>query len=165
MHATVRTMSGQEREGEVTRLIVDVFEAAGAVRRRSEKVAELAGQSQARWQLISLVADGAWTVPQAARRLGISRQAVQRVANALRRDGLIATEPNPDHKSSPLIRLTGPGRRILETTLPSAAAWRVELARELAPGDVAAARRVLQVLRRGADGAALDAQAGMTGAS
>jgi DNA-binding MarR family transcriptional regulator len=140
-------MAGDDREREVTRLIADLLEAAGAIRRRSETVAALAGQSQARWALMGLINnEGVWTVPNAARRLGVSRQAVQRVADALRRDGLIATEPNPDHKSSPLIGLTDQGRRALERSLPTVAAWRAELAQKLAPEDMAAAQRIFSIL-------------------
>jgi DNA-binding MarR family transcriptional regulator len=137
-------------EDEIPLLVVDLFEAAGAVRRRSADLGAVVGQSQARWQLLSLVnAEGPWTVPHAARRLGITRQAVQRVANALVRDGLLATRPNPNHKSSPLIELTEEGRRMLGMTQPGASDWRSELAGALTPEDVAAARRVLRVIASG----------------
>ncbi|WP_431233534.1 MarR family transcriptional regulator [Mycolicibacterium psychrotolerans] len=53
------------------------------------------------------------TVPQAARRLGVTRQAVQRVANELVDDLLVELASNPDHRTSPLCRLTDDGRRIL----------------------------------------------------
>ena len=64
-------------------LVADIFEAAGALRRDGEGIASSAGQTQARWQLLSVVAAGDWTVPMAADRLGTSRQAVQRIANEL----------------------------------------------------------------------------------
>jgi DNA-binding MarR family transcriptional regulator len=134
---------------EIPRLVVDLFEAAGAVRRRGEEVAAGAGQSQARWQVLAIVSEGTWTVPHAARRLGVSRQAVQRVTNGLLRDGLVVADPNPNHKSSPIIRLTDEGRRTLDRILADAGEWRTGLAHELAIEDVAAARRVLRVLASG----------------
>lgn len=65
---------------EIARLVADVFELAGLLRRSGEVVAAREGHTQARWQLLSVVSDRALTVPQAARRLGVTRQGVQRVA-------------------------------------------------------------------------------------
>ncbi len=99
--------------GEFALLVADVFEAAGVLRRSGERTAATAGQTQARWQLLSVVSDGDWTVPAAADRLGISRQAVQRIANEIVDDGLAAFEDNPRHRRSPFLRLSEDGRRAL----------------------------------------------------
>lgn len=98
---------------ELALLVADVFEAAGVLRRYGERTAATAGQTQARWQLMSVVSDGDWTVPAAAGRLGTSRQAVQRIANELADDGLAAFEDNPGHRRSPFLRLSEDGRRAL----------------------------------------------------
>ena len=95
-------------------LVADIFEAAGALRRDGEGIASSAGQTQARWQLLSVVAAGDWTVPMAADRLGTSRQAVQRIANELVNDGLAAFIDNPRHRRSPFLRLTDEGMRVLD---------------------------------------------------
>jgi DNA-binding MarR family transcriptional regulator len=137
-------------ENEIALLVADVFEAAGAARRQGERLAAEAGQTQARWQLLSVASVGDWTVPHIARRLGISRQAVQRTANELLRDGCVRVEPNPNHRSSPLIRLTAAGERALATMSQAAAAWHAEIAPALDAGDLAATRRVLQALARAA---------------
>lgn len=99
--------------GELALLVADVFEAAGVLRRYGERTAATAGQTQARWQLLSVVSDGDWTVPAAADRLGTSRQAVQRIANELVDDGLAAFEDNPRHRRSPFLRLSEDGQRAL----------------------------------------------------
>jgi DNA-binding MarR family transcriptional regulator len=96
--------------GELALLVADVFEAAGVLRRYGERTAATAGQTQARWQLLSVVSDGDWTVPAAADRLGTSRQAVQRIANELADEGLAAFEDNPRHRRSPFLRLSADGR-------------------------------------------------------
>ncbi len=95
-------------------LVADVFDAAGVLRRDGERIAASAGQTQARWQLLSVVSAGEWTVPMAADRLGTSRQAVQRIANELVDDGLAAFVDNPRHRRSPFLRLTDEGRRVLD---------------------------------------------------
>lgn len=95
-------------------LIADVFDAAGVLRRYGERIAASAGQTQTRWQLLSVVSVGDWTVPMAADRLGTSRQAVQRVANDLVGDGLASFDDNPRHRRSPFLHLSTEGKQVLE---------------------------------------------------
>lgn len=95
-------------------LVADIFEAAGALRRDGERIASSAGQTQARWQLLSVASTGDRTVPMAADRLGTSRQAVQRIANELVDEGLAAFAGNPRHRRSPFLRLTDEGTRALD---------------------------------------------------
>ncbi len=86
---------------EMALLVADVYELAGLLRRSGEAIAAREGQTQARWQFLSVISGDALTVPQAARRLGVTRQAVQRVANELVDDGLAELVANPDHRTSP----------------------------------------------------------------
>jgi len=96
-------------------LVGDLYEAAGVLRRHGERIAASAGQTQARWQLMSVLSVGNWTVPMAADRLGTSRQAVQRIANELVDEGLAVFDENPRHRRSPFLRLSDQGRGVLET--------------------------------------------------
>ena len=98
---------------EMALLVADVYEFAGLLRRSGEAIAAAEGQTQARWQFLSVISDGALTVPQAARRLGVTRQAVQRIANELVHDGLVDSRTNPDHQTSALVSLTDHGRSVL----------------------------------------------------
>lgn len=107
---------------EIALLIADVYELAGALRRVGETTAASEGQTQARWQLLSAISDHPETVPRAARRLGITRQAVQRVANELAQLGLADYVDNPDHRTSPLLVMTEAGREKLEAINRRAAA-------------------------------------------
>ena len=93
-------------------LIADVYELAGASRRTSEDVARRAGQTVARWHVLSVLSEPA-TVAGVARRLGLSRQSVHRVCGDLLREGLLESQDNPDHQTSPLLRLTSAGGAIL----------------------------------------------------
>ena len=94
-------------------LVADVYELAGALRRVGEATAAQEGQTQARWQLLSVLSAQPESVPRAARRLGVTRQAVQRVANELVASGLAEFLDNPDHRTSPLLSLTPEGRGTL----------------------------------------------------
>lgn len=104
--------------------IADVLELAGLFRRVADGIARQEGQTQARWYALSVFSAAPLTVSQAARRLGTSRQAVQRSADDLIARGLAVTEPNPDHRTSPFIILTDEGRAVLARISQAAAAAR-----------------------------------------
>lgn len=57
--------------------------------------------------------EGPQTVPQMARARNVSRQHIQVLVNGLFEDGLVASEENPAHRKSPLVRLTAKGTRRL----------------------------------------------------
>ncbi|WP_435240419.1 MarR family winged helix-turn-helix transcriptional regulator [Streptomyces cucumeris] len=129
---------------EMALLVADVYEAAGLLRRSGEAIAATEGQTQARWQLLSVASGEPLTVPQAARRLGIARQGVQRVAHDLVGEELAAFEANPDHKGSPLLVLTPAGRHTLERITARATAVHEELAGDIRPDEIGAARELLR---------------------
>ena len=108
---------------EMPLLIADLYEAAGAARARGERIAARAGQTQARWQVLSVLSQGDWSVAQAARRLGVARQGVQRLVNELERAGLVRYEPNPRHLRSPLVRLSDDGHAVLAQITGAARGW------------------------------------------
>lgn len=131
---------------DIALLVADIYEAAGALRKSGEAVAKTEGQTQARWQLLSVISGDATSVPRAARRLGVSRQGVQRIANNLVDDGLAQWRPNPDHRSSPLLELTATGRRALSSITDRASAAQRSLTADIEADDIRTARSVLQRL-------------------
>jgi DNA-binding MarR family transcriptional regulator len=146
---------------EVALLIADVYEAAGVLRRWGERTAATEGQTQARWQLMSAVSEGDWTVPAAAERLGTSRQAVQRIANELVEDGLVEFAANARHRRSMLLRLTPTGRQVLAAINHRAARHHRAVTGALAPAELMHARAEL---RRLVDAVRCDLDAPETGA-
>jgi DNA-binding MarR family transcriptional regulator len=95
-------------------LVADVYELAGVSRRSSEQTAAAHGQTVARWHVMSVLSDQPHTVPTVARRLGLARQSVQRVADDLVAAGLVKRSDNPDHQRSPKLVLTTTGRSTLQ---------------------------------------------------
>jgi DNA-binding MarR family transcriptional regulator len=95
-----------------------------------------------------LYPDSQLTVPQIARRYQVSRQHVQVTANRLVEEGLLRTHENPQHKRSPLLRLSELGRdtfaeiRRNEDALLDAVYADIEIA------DIATTRRTLESLLR-----------------
>jgi DNA-binding MarR family transcriptional regulator len=131
----------------VPRVIADIYELAGRLRRNAEALAQPLGQSQARWQVLSAASADRVTVPQLARRLGVARQNVQRVADILVADGQAVFEPNPDHKTSPHLLLTGAGRATLRQLTRNARAYYRELARSLSDSELLALSTSLRTFR------------------
>jgi DNA-binding MarR family transcriptional regulator len=76
---------------------------------RRSALGRLGGQALARWVILDAIENRPATVAQIARRRGIARQAVQRVADLLVGDGLAAYEPNPSHRRAKLLRPTAEG--------------------------------------------------------
>ncbi|OLF13384.1 MarR family winged helix-turn-helix transcriptional regulator [Actinophytocola xanthii] len=127
-------------------LIADVYELAGLSRRTSEDLARASGQTAARWHVLSVLSDGARTVPSAARRLGLAPQSVQRVVNDLLADGQVETRSNPDHARSPLIALTDQGRHTLDELFARSDRDRTELLHHAAV-DAPSLRQAGEVIR------------------
>jgi DNA-binding MarR family transcriptional regulator len=129
-------------------LMADVYELAGLSRRTSEAIARELGQTVARWHVLSVLSAGPCTVPATARRLGLTRQGVQRVADDLLAARLLQASPNPDHLRSPLLTLTNRGQLVLEQLTQRSDAARARLLHHahITADDLAAARTTLRPL-------------------
>ncbi len=125
-------------------LYSELFEAAGVGRRFGDVLAGREGQTQARWQALWIIAhEQRLTVPQVARRIGVSRQSVQRVVDDLLAEGLLETVANPDHKTSPLLALTKSGHKALEGINSAAEEAHSSIMEDFPLKDVQELRRLL----------------------
>lgn len=128
-------------------MVADVYELAGELGRCGERLAARAGQTGARWKVLSAAAaGGGHTVAQLSRRLGLARQSVQRVADALEDEGLLRYEENPDHRRAPLVALTSRGEATLRQLSAAAAQWENPLAARLKRGELEQARDFIRAL-------------------
>ena len=132
-------------------IIADIYELAGRFREYGEAIAQTVGQTQARWQVMSAASAEPQTVPQIARRLGVSRQNVQRIADALVGEGAATFAPNPDHRGSPYLLLSPRGRAALAEIGKAADGFQARLARKLAGADIKAVHRGLRRLLAATD--------------
>jgi DNA-binding MarR family transcriptional regulator len=115
----VRTPAGDAFSG----LVVRVFRLSGLLAADGDRLARPAGQTTARWQLLAMVEDEPRTVAEAARTLGLARQSVQRVADALETGGLVAFVDNPRHRRARLVTLTPAGRAVLDAIQAAQRPW------------------------------------------
>ncbi|HLI30895.1 MAG TPA: MarR family transcriptional regulator [Terriglobia bacterium] len=136
-------------------LVADVYQLAGSFRRLGGHIARRAGQTQARWQLLSVVSDDAKTVAQAARRLGLARQSLQRTADQLVRLGLAQYTENPDHVRSPLLQITDQGRKVLSVLTREAKKSHIRLSAGLKRAELMTVLRVVRQLCRALENTAV----------
>ena len=138
----------QSTEGEaLTRLLVEVVRLAEFFTRTGEALARPAGQTLARWLVLGTLEGGPEPVAEIARRLRLTRQSVQRVADLLAHDGLIAYEDNPRHRRAKLARLTPEGVRVLARINASQRAWADRNGSEVGLQDVEQAAALLGRIR------------------
>lgn len=137
-------------------MMADVYEVAGLSRRTSEALAVAVGQTAARWHVLSVVSEESLTVAAAARRLGLTRQSVQRVVNELHADRLLQLRPDPSDRRAPRVGITTRGADILEELQASSAQSRraVLAASGLTTSDLRQAGATLRSLAGALRGAA-----------
>ncbi len=131
----------------LTDLILEVFRLNGQLLAAGDRLTKPVGLTSARWQVLGAIdlAGHPMTVAQIARRMGVSRQSVQRIANDLVGLDFVTFENNPDHVRAKLIILSAKGREALEHINAVQIEWSNALA-----GGMDAARLIgaLEVLRK-----------------
>ena len=110
--------------------------------------ADLGVSTSMRGVMASLADGGPRTVPDLARERPVSRQHIQSVVNDLLAAGLAETLPNPSHRRSPLIGLTDDGRKHLRLIREREAELLARTAPAVSQADLAAARRLLDLIER-----------------
>jgi DNA-binding MarR family transcriptional regulator len=139
-----RTPEGDAATG----VVLEILRASGLVFDVGNRLAAQEGLTAARWQVLGAVALAGrpLTVPQIARRMGLTRQAVQASVNRLLDDALVETGENLDHRRSPLIRLTELGHQKYAAVDRRQIRWINELSAGLEISDLANAARLLHDL-------------------
>src|SRR5260221_4680783 len=84
----------------VTELILEIFRTNGRLLAAGDALVADIGLTSARWQVLGAIALSPVPLPVAhiARNMGLTRQAVQRLANEMARDGLVRFMANPHHR-------------------------------------------------------------------
>ena len=130
----------------LTELILEVLRLRGSMERHGAALTQPHGQTPARWQVMAAVWGDERTVPQVARRMGLARQSVQRIANMLVADGLAEFRDNPDHKSSPVLQLTRRGLATIKAITDTQVRWSNDLAAGLSLRSLETTVRTLSAL-------------------
>ena len=136
----------------LTELIIATFRLNARLMEAAQELAAAGELTAAWWQVLGGVLDEPRSVAEIGRRMGMTRQGVQRVADLLVQRGLAEYRPNPSHRRAKLLACTEAGywaiRRISVGQLP----WSNALGEHFAPDEL---RATLDTMRRLTD--ALDA--------
>ncbi len=132
----------------LTNIMLETFKLNGLLVLEGDQLIKELGVTSARWKVLGAISEMGepMTVPDIARMMGQSRQAVQRLANEMREEGLLTTQDNPGHKRAKLLNLTAKGKdvygRVMEKQIP----WVNSIADEFEEADLVLASAVLQKL-------------------
>jgi DNA-binding MarR family transcriptional regulator len=134
--------------------VLRLVDAVGAAAERFAQVEDQllfdTGLSSARMRVATVLetAGAPRTVPQVARSLGLSRQAVQRLADDLAARGHVAWIENPDHRRARLFELTEAGRAAYGQALQRRTLWAQGISEGLTPAWLAVATELLGLMAR-----------------
>jgi DNA-binding MarR family transcriptional regulator len=145
----METTPARTAEGDAaTEVILLTFRANGLLLRSGDFLTAEEGLTSARWQALGAIALAGrpLTVPQIARRMGLTRQSVHATMARLLADGLVQLMPNADHRRSQLVGLTERGRERYQAMERRQAAWVDRLAENLGPSNLETTVRVLREL-------------------
>ena len=134
-----------------TTLVLEVFRLNGRLLSAGDGLTGPAGQTSARWQVLGALEEGPRTVADIGRRMGLTRQSVQRTADLLEADGLGAYASNPAHQRAKLATLTQRGRAILDSITKRQIEWANRIGSRLVEDDLQRTIRTLQQVRDAID--------------
>jgi DNA-binding MarR family transcriptional regulator len=130
----------------LTELIIASFRLHGRLMDVAQRLATQGEITAAWWQVLGGVLDEPRTVADIGRRMGMSRQGVQRVADLLVEAGLAEYRPNPTHRRAKLLACTEDGywavRRISLAQVP----WANRIAGAVGTAEIGAALATVQRL-------------------
>ncbi len=93
----------------LTDVIIETFRLNGRLLEVAQGLAAEGGITAAWWQVLGAILDEPRTVAEIGRRMGLTRQGVQRVADLLAERGLAEYRPNPAHRRAKLLACTEAG--------------------------------------------------------
>jgi len=132
----------------LTDIILETFKLNGLLILEGDQLIKDLGVTSARWKVLGALSNspGPLTVPDIARMMGQSRQAVQRLSNELQEEGLLTVQPNPKHKRAKLLALTDSGKEVYRLVMQKQIPWVNSIANEFNEADLQLASSVLQKL-------------------
>ena len=133
---------------QLRQLTLNLLELESAMEAKAMEFTKPHGQTPSRWKVLTAAGCDRFTVPQIARRMGLSRQADLKIANALVDDGLAEYIDNPDHKTSPILQLTAKGQKMDDAIVQKYIEWSNRFAK---PFDLKQLQNTADTLRQLAD--------------
>lgn len=129
-----------------THIVLESFMLNGLLIAEGDQITRELGLSSARWKILGALSLAAqpMTVPQIATTMGQSRQSVQRLTDAMQKDGFLDYQENPYHKRAKLVVLTNEGKRIYKLLEQKQIPWANSSSANISAGDMDVTLSVLK---------------------
>ncbi|WCN12773.1 MarR family transcriptional regulator [Marinomonas mediterranea] len=129
-----------------TEIVLEVFKLGGLLVSEGDQMGQEFGITSARWKVLGALslAGEPQTVPQIAKSMGLTRQAVQRLVDAMYDDELLLFNENPDHKRAKLISLSKLGGAVFSTLEEKQLGWATKCSTDITKVELTAALSVLK---------------------
>ena len=144
MTETTRSPAGDV----LTNLVLAVFRLNGDFLQAAAEIAAPAGLTAARWQVLGAIIEGPLPVAEIARRMGLARQGVQRLADILVAEGRASYAENPGHKRAKLVVISPEGLDAIARLRARQHRWANDISEGLAPDDLAGTLALIRELAR-----------------
>lgn len=119
-----------------TKFALGIFKLNGLITQMGESISRPLGQSGARWHVLGHAFEPQ-TVAEMARDVGLARQSIQRVADVLAGEGLVAYVNHPTDRRTKIVELTPRGLDALKTLYKHQVLWSDPVVAELGPEQLA----------------------------
>jgi DNA-binding MarR family transcriptional regulator len=142
--------SRHEAAAALAQLTIESFRLNARLLAEGDRLARPAGLTSAGWQVLGtlVMAGEPLTIAAVARRMGLARQSVQRVADALAGRGLVRYQPNPDHGRWQLAAPSPQGRRVYGKLEARRRRWAAALVAGSDVGEIRSALALMQRVRK-----------------
>jgi len=142
--------TGKSATEAITELILETFRLNGRLLETGDELVRHLGLTSARWQVLGAIEASPvpLSVAHIARNMGLSRQAVQRLANEMEKCGLVRFAPNPHHERAKFVLMTDRGKTAFRSAMTKQQRWAEGLAEGLSSHSIGDATRMLRQLRR-----------------
>lgn len=142
-------MKRQTKTDTLTELVLEVFRLNGVLLEAGDRMTSTLELTSARWQVLGAIsiAEEKLTVAQIGKKMGLSRQAVQRVVNDLERLGFVSLHTNPHHKKARLVGLTDRSLLALEELEVIQSKWAHDVVAGLSGGSLTETVETLKTVR------------------
>ncbi|OOE85830.1 MarR family transcriptional regulator [Salinivibrio siamensis] len=140
-------MSTLQKSHVFTDIVLEVFKLGGSLVNAGDQMGAEYDITSARWKVLGalFLANSPQTVSQIARAMGLTRQAVQRLVDAMHNDDLLQFSENPDHKRAKLVSLTESGRAVYAKLDKKQFQWATECTKGITQAEL---ETTLSVLKR-----------------
>jgi DNA-binding MarR family transcriptional regulator len=130
-------------------LLRECFRLNRGIVEAAQELTEGVGVTGAQWGVLSALGQGEQprTVAETARRMGLTRQSVQRVADVLAESELVRYLPNPEDKRAKLAEVTTTGRKLLAKLEARQRNWANSILNGRSDKDIAAALALVKEIR------------------